>query len=92
VKHKIKVVADNGIPAFAAWCSGSLKAKDGTILLNVEACMDKLVDGRGKRTKLNRARVTVESLMHEFGHACEEALGLKHDETLIENASSKFFK
>jgi len=89
---RIKVVRDDGIPAFAAWCDGSLKAQDGTVLLNVDACLEELVDEDGKPVQMNRARIVVESLMHEFGHAVEEALGIEHDEELIEDATGKFFK
>lgn len=91
-KTKIRVVREDRIPAFAAWCSGSLKAKDGTVLLNVEACLGELVDEDGKKARSNRARIVVESLMHEFGHAVEEALGLRHSEMMVEKASSRFFR
>lgn len=90
--NKIKVYREDGIPAFGAWCSGSLKADDGTILLNVEACLVELADEDGKPIECNRARVVIESLMHEFGHALEEALGIEHDEVLIEQSTFKFFK
>jgi hypothetical protein len=90
--NKIKVVRNDVIPAFAAWCEGSLVAEDGTVLLNVDACLEELMDEDGKPVQMNRARIVVESLMHEFGHAVEEALGLEHDEELIEDATAKFFK
>jgi len=89
---KIKVVREDRIPAFAAWCDGSFKDGDGTILLSVDACLEELVDEDGKPVQMNRARIVVESMMHEFGHAVEEALGIEHDEELIEDATSKFFR
>jgi len=95
---KVKVVAckellsQEGQMGFGAWCDGSLKAKDGTILLDIEACLDDLVDEDGKTVPMNRARVVVGTLMHEFGHALEDAFGLKYNEAYIEDATSKFFK
>jgi len=88
----IKVVRGDGIPAFGAWCDGSLKSKQGKILLNVEACLGELVDDNGKPVKMNRAGVVITTLMHEFGHALEDVLGLEHDEARIENATSRFYK
>jgi len=92
MKLKVKVARCDKIPAFGAWADGSLKNGDGVILLNVEAVFGDLVDDKGKIVKCNRARVLVETLMHEFGHAVENALGIKYDDTMIENASSKYFK
>ena len=89
---KIVVVRDDGIPAYGAWGSGSLRDEQGLILLNVQACLEDMVDEDGKPVQMNRARVVVETLMHEFGHAVEEALGLEHDDTLIEDATNKFFR
>ena len=89
---KIRVVRDDGIPAFGAWVSGSLAEERGLVLLNVEACLGELSDEDGKKVELNRARVVVETLMHEFGHAVEEALGLEHDDALVEEATNGFFK
>jgi len=89
---RVKIVKTDGLPAFAAWCDESLKADDGTILLDVEACLGELVDDDGKTVPMNRARVMVGTLMHEFGHALEEALGLKYDEDFVEDVTSKYFK
>ena len=91
-RHRINVVRCRGIPAFGAWCDGSLKAKDGTILLNVDVCLDDLVDCKGKKVNMNRAMVVMSTLMHEFGHALEEALGVKHSQTRVENITSEFYK
>ena len=89
---KIVVVRGDDIPAFGAWGSGSLKDEQGLIILNVEACLENMADENGKPVEMNRARVVVETLMHEFGHAVEEALGIEHSDTLIEDASNKFFR
>lgn len=93
MKVKIKVVREDGIPAFAAWVDGSLKDGQGEILLNVEACLGELVDEDGNPTcKMNRAQVVIGSLMHEFGHALEDVLCVSHDEVMVENEVCKFFK
>lgn len=91
VKSK-ELLSEEGRMGFGAWCDGSLKAEDGTILLDIEACLDDLVQEDGTPVPMNRARVIAETLMHEFGHALEDALGLKYDEDYIEDTTSKFFK
>ena len=90
---KIKIVKNSEIPAFGAWCSESLKKDDGTILFNVEALMAEMVDAEGnpvEMTEDDRKRAFIEILMHEFGHALEEAFGFDHNELFVETAVSSF--
>ena len=90
---RIKVTREDSIPAFAAWVDGSLDSGEGEILLNVGACLGELEDEDGNSAgKMNRAQVVIGSLMHEFGHALEDALKVDHDEAMVENEVCKFFK
>jgi hypothetical protein len=93
MQHVVVKVVKQDLEGFGAWCAESLKENDGTILLNLEACLGELVNEDGTQAPgCNRARLVVETLMHEFGHSVEEALGLNHDEDFIEESASKFFK
>lgn len=92
---RVKIVKDGQIPAFGAWVCKSLKAKDGTILLNVDAMFGELVYGDGSRATISnkeRKMHLVEVLMHEFGHALEEHFGLPHSERRIHAAVGKYRK
>lgn len=91
---RVKVIKHSQMAAFGAWCCESLKSEDGTILLNVEALMDEMVDEHGKPVEWNdddRKRAFMTTLMHEFGHALEEAFGLEHDELIVEAESTNIY-
>ena len=89
----IKIIRDNSIPAFGAWCAGSIAANDPTILLNLEVCFDDLVDEEGNdiiQTTEDKKRIVIETLMHEFGHALEEFFNLEFNEDEIERICTSY--
>lgn len=90
---KVKIIKCSHMPAFGAWCAESLKKKDGTVLLNVEACLGNMVDENGKKVVLSKRdtqRLIITTLMHEFGHALEEYFKIKHSELRVRRATHKF--
>jgi len=90
---RIKIIRDDSIPAFGAWCSGSLP-NEPTILLNVEACFSDMQDEQGNLiayTSEDKKRIAIETLMHEFGHALEEFFKLEFNEDEIERICQSYF-
>ena len=88
----IKILRDDSIPAFGAWCAGSC-ANEPTVLLNVEACFSDMQDEVGNPiiySPAEKKRIVIETLMHEFGHALEEFFNLEFNEEEIERVCSTF--
>jgi Zn-dependent oligopeptidase len=95
IKIRVEKFQHKDSPAFASWCCDSLKAKDGTILLNVDAILKNgWINEKGKTvrvSKKDRTRVLITCLMHEFGHALEEAMGLNHSELRMHKNTNGFY-
>lgn len=83
----IRIWRDDSIPAFGGWAAGSLKDGEGVILLNVATCFLGGVDEQGNRVEMTTEDskwLAITTLMHEFGHACQEFFALEFTEEQIE--------
>lgn len=80
----IKIWRDNSLPAFAAWCAGSLES-EGAILLNVRAHFDAARDLDDDAFAL-----MMQTLTHEFGHALEEYFGREFDEERVQQLAESY--
>lgn len=91
--RKIRVYRDDSIPAFGAWCAGSLKEGEPTLLLNVAACLIPCVleDGTDvNHTVEEKKWLMISTLMHEFGHALQEFFDLEFTEEGIEKIADDY--
>jgi hypothetical protein len=88
INHNIKVVItrDDTIEAFGAYCSPSIKEeKQGLVLLNVFASFCAAIE-EGE----SPARIIIETIMHEVGHALEEYFGREFNEDMIEEIVEQY--
>lgn len=84
----IHITRDDSIPAFAAYCSPSIKEEDaGLVLLNIAATFCSVAE---YPDDIGAKEVLIESIMHEVGHALEEYLGLEFDEERIEKIVEQY--
>jgi hypothetical protein len=88
---KLKVVRDDSIPAFGAWCACTCESgceHQNTILLRLDAVFGPLVYEDGSpcppMTAAEHKEMLISTLMHEFGHALEQQLGLEFSEERID--------
>lgn len=89
----VRVMRDDSIPAYGAWCAGSMADGQPLILLNVEACFSNGVDDDGEVVELSaeeRKWVAITTLMHEFGHAMQEFFELEFEEDRLEEIIAEF--
>ena len=103
---KLKVARADGLPGFAAYLQGTVLEQGSTtiglepnqalVLLDIEAVFDDnaVIQEDGSpippRTAEERKRELVEHLMHEFGHALEEFLGLEFDEDDMDRIVARY--
>lgn len=80
---KVGILPAKDMPeAFAAYIAGSpADCGAAMILVNVEGIVQASAE-----QDMSFQRVFIESAMHEFGHALDEAFGLLFDEAAIEKA------
>lgn len=90
----IRVWRDDSIPAFGAWAAGSLSDhREGVILLNVGACLLGGLDEEGNRVEMTTEDskwLLITTLMHEFGHACQEFFDLEFTEERIDKIVQEY--
>ncbi len=94
---KIRLQRDDSIPAFGGYLACEpMHRKSHGMLMNVDAIMDGIVEEENgiemKLTSDHRKRLIVSTLMHEFGHALENYLGLPVNESAIEKACEDWDK
>jgi len=83
----IEIHKNDGIPAFGAWCAGSMEEGQSQILLNVKACLSNCVDEYGNEIEhcpKEKLWIIIETLMHEFGHALQEFFDMEFTEEKLE--------
>lgn len=84
----IRIWRDDSIPAFGGWAAGSLKELgEGVILLNVGTCLLGGIDEDGNRVEMTTEDskwLLITTMMHEFGHACQEFFDLEFTEERID--------
>jgi hypothetical protein len=84
---KIQVVKNEGIDAFGAYVSPSIKKNDfGVVLFNLEACLITSIEEKDISFK----EMFIETIMHEIGHALEEFYDLEFDEDRIERIAESY--
>lgn len=96
---QLKVVRDDSIPAFGAWCACTCESgcpHQNTILLRLDAVFGPLEYEDGTpcppMTPAEHKEVLLSTLMHEFGHALEQFLGEEFSEERIEAIVESFVK
>lgn len=92
---KLTVRRSDIIPAFGAWHHCGECEFDNTILLNLEAIFGECLYSDGtvaEMTNQDRKEVLLDTLMHEFGHALEQSLGLEIDEVRLERIIASYHK
>lgn len=89
----VRVWRDDSIPAFGAWCAGSLKDGNPAVLLNVEACLSPCVTEDGEEVKSSveeKKWLMITTLLHEFGHALQEFFGMEFEEDRLERIVEEY--
>lgn len=76
----LEIRTKRGMPGFAGYLAGSVKAGRVIMFLNLDALLWASVEGEPGEFR----RSTIDSLAHEFIHALEDQFGLLFDEDAVE--------
>jgi hypothetical protein len=76
---KVSITADNDIPAFAGYLSGSVKDPEIKVVVNIEAMVNTAAED-----EISFEELFTTSVVHELLHAIQELYGKGFDEEEVE--------